>query len=372
MVKKRKKRVKSSTLSKNNVYKNIFILQKEWGRKLIKKYVKQSVVGNKIPLFPISKIEIHPSGTCNFNCKFCYGNLLAPKERANLSAKNVKIMLDDIKENLPNENPLIILSGLYSEPLANPEIKEIIQTIGDHNFRLGLYTNGVLFDNGLIESVLQVAKSAKSDLPSYVSFNVTGAITNNCFEKQIKVISAFSKAKKKAKLDSDLFLINAPVLVEDLSKNGLKSLEIIIKTLKKAGAENIRLSMPWEQLSLDSTKGLSNHKLIGIGALKKIAKKFNQVYVRETVEQGNHNGCYALARSVVISPEGLIFACPETCTPLLKDKFSYGSILNDKISTLWHGARHEELFKKLVPKNEHCKCCPINNKFNLFCSSCVE
>ena len=365
-------KLKNKLNLKNNFYKNIFILQKEWGRKLIKKSVLLSAVENKMPSFSLSKIEIHPAGECNFNCQFCYGALLAPKNRTNLPAQVVKTMLDDVKQNLSNENPLIILSGFYSEPFSNPEIKEIIQTIGDHNYRLGLYTNGVLIDKESIELIMNVAKNSKNELPSYVSFNVSGAIDNNCFEKQVKIITAFSKAKKKFKLGSDKFLINTPILVEDFSKKGIKNLEKNIKLLKKSGAENIRLSIPWEKLTLNLNNNNLRLQNDDFSKLKKIANKFKYVYLRENLPQGQYNKCYALARSIAISPEGLIFPCPETCTPLLSEKFSYGSILNEKLSNIWRGKKHNDLFGKLIPKNEHCKCCIINNKFNSFCSEVIE
>jgi len=134
----------------------IYDFQNNWNEISIKKAVKNSK--EQIPLFHLSKIEIHPSGTCNQNCKICYGQFLAPKKRTNLSVKYIRCLLKDIRKNMLNENPLIIISGLYSEPLENPEIAEILGCIKKYKFRLGLYTNGLSINKKIIRILLKNEK----------------------------------------------------------------------------------------------------------------------------------------------------------------------------------------------------------------------
>ncbi|MFH1823100.1 MAG: radical SAM protein [archaeon] len=184
----------------------IYDFQDNWNKKSIKKAINNSK--NKIPSFSLSKIEIHPAGTCNQSCKMCYGKLLAPKKRVNLSAKDINSLLLDIRKNMPNENPLIILSGLYSEPLTNPKIKEILKYIGGYNFRFGLYTNGLLMDDEIIGLLIKNSLNSKKE-DSFVSFNITSSLLSGDFEKLIKIIK---KLSTKRKSESGL-QINAPILI---------------------------------------------------------------------------------------------------------------------------------------------------------------
>jgi len=336
-----------------------------WDKNSISKAIKESKLKGDIPNFILSKLEIHPAGSCNLNCGFCYGKKLAPKKRTDLPLKEINNLFADIRKNMFNEEPFIVLSGLYSEPLTHPKIKEILKKLGDYGFRFALYTNGLLIDDEIIDILLKSASKSNMPKPSYISFNISATLNNKKFREVLSVIQKTNKKRiKKHKLQ-----INAPVVVFPEHRN-YRSLKKIIKKLDKAGVDNIRLSFPWEHRTV---KQNSNYKPISKEEYKKtlkiflkLKKEFKKVGVRYIKNLNGYCRCFAISMSLTIDSEGNIYPCPETACSSYK-KLSCGNISKEKISNLWHGEKHKNLFKSFNPKIEKCICCPVDEKFNNLC-----
>ena len=342
--------------------KSVYAFQSHWDSESIKKAVLLSERKGKLPNFSLLRVEIHPGGSCSLNCGFCYGKKMAPKKRENLAASAIEKALGEISEKMPLENPLVVLSGFYSEPFTNPEIKRIIKAVGDNGFRIGIYTNGLLFDKEAAKIIVNAAEKAKNPLPSYVSFNITASIQARYFAKLLKTIKLLAKARK----NPQNLLINAPISIDRLSRKEISIWKKRIRLLKTAGADYARLSVPWEKIS--PVKSKKKPAKIDFEILEEIAGKFKNVHVRKGEPTSPHNKCYAMAMAMNISPEGLVFPCPEMSTTLRKE-FSYGSILKESITEIWHGKKHEKLFQKTIPKLKNCQCFPTNDQFNSLCES---
>src|SRR3989338_2271808 len=160
----------------NNVDNSPYSFQLYWDKESVKDAIKNSEKNRDLPNFYLSKIEIHPTSSCNMNCRYCYGSHLRPKEKEEIDLAVIENMLKDIRKNMPDEHPLIILSGLYSEPLIHSKIKEIIKLIGDYEFRFAVYTNLLLLDEELIKILINSAGKNKSTMPSYLSINASASL----------------------------------------------------------------------------------------------------------------------------------------------------------------------------------------------------
>ena len=353
-------------LSKNYT---VYDFQDNFDERAIKKAIKNSK--DKMPLFYLSKIEIHPSGTCNQNCKICYGRFLAPEKRANLSSKDIKSLFFDIRKNMPDENPLIILSGLYSEPLTNPEIKEILRYVGKYKFRYGLYTNGLLIDDEIIQILLKNSLNTQDNC-SFISFNVTSSLLSGDFEK---LIQRMKRLSDKRKIEPNYRLqINAPILI---LKPNYKYIKSIIKKLVAAGVDIVRLSIPWPQhiyngkLTVKKTI-LNNDYKKTVELIEKLHENFpDKIKIRYDQSRKSFDNCYVMAMTSAISPEGDIYPCPETCSPFFSH-LSYGNIKKNKFSEVWQGLKHQEIFKSLNPPKNGCVCCPVDLMFNKLCENIYQ
>jgi radical SAM protein with 4Fe4S-binding SPASM domain len=354
---------KFSILDKNKKLEEctVYDFQNNWDKTSVSEAIKNS--NDKLPPFVLSKIEIHPSGKCNQSCKICYGNRLAPKKRENLSARYINSLLRDIKKNMPKENPLIILSGLYSEPLTNPQIKEILGDIGKYRFRSGLYTNGLLLDDEIMDILLKNSLNMPHS-PSFISFNVTSSLLSGDFERLVSIIKRLS-GRRTSKTNLQ---INAPILIIKPNYGYIKK---ITTKLIIAGVDVIRLSIPWPQFTCERkqkgkiSQNQDYQKIYDL--IERLQKDFpDKIKVRHNQPCKSFKHCYVMAMTSAISSEGDIYPCPETCSPFFKH-LSYGNIKKDKFSEVWHGIKHQEVFKILNSQNNCCKCCPVDAMFNEFC-----
>jgi len=336
-----------------------------WDENSVSKAIKESKLKGDISNFILSKLEIHPAGSCNLDCGFCYGKKLAPKKRTDLPLEAINNLFADIRKNMPDEEPFIVLSGLYSEPLTHPNIKEILKKIGDYGFRFALYTNGLLIDEEMINILLESASKSNMPKPNYISFNISATLDSKKFEEMLSVIQKINKKRtEKHKLN-----INAPVIVFPEQRN-YNILKKIISKLDKAGTDNVRLSFPWKHRTPKKNRGYEPiskeeyKKTLEIFELLK--KEFRKVKIRYIEEPNGYSRCFALSMALTIDSKGNIYPCPETAFPFYK-KLSYGNITKEKISKIWHGKKHINLFKSFNPKMEKCVCCPVDEKFNNLC-----
>lgn len=338
---------------------------KVWVVDTIKKTILKAEKEQNIPKFKLDKIEIHPSGLCNLNCSFCYGKNVAPKVRKMLSPEIIeKKVLKDIRENLPEENPLIILAGMYSEPLMHPKINEIIRLFGKYKFRFGLYTNGLLINDTIIKSLIYSAKQTKH---CYVSFNITASlVTDNFYENLLPAIKKLVEENKKEKSP---LVINTPIMAIG-GKCDYDTIHNVINELNKAKVDNIRLSFPWtptKDVKVYDEEFLSEKDYRGVvDTFKNVTEHFPNVKIRYP-SMKPYDRCFAMTHSIDISAEGDVYPCPQVCSPFFK-RFSMGSLLTHKFSEIWQSKAHNKLFDTLDPRKVNCICCPDDEEFNRLCA----
>ncbi|MBT4166394.1 radical SAM protein [archaeon] len=325
--------------------------------------------GEKMPSFVLSKIEIHPSKFCNLKCSCCYGAKLAPEilEGENLSLESIDNTLEDVKENF-SQNPLIILSGSYSEPLMHPKLNKIIGSLGKNKFRFGLYTNGLLMKEGLMESLLESAESLSSEKPCFVSFNIFGSLNVGRFVRELSPI--IEKLSKKRDRLEDKLEIDAPIIVPKQLCN-YDFLYEVIGRLESFGVDNVRLTLPWNQLGKIKTKkyeSISKKELKRVlEVFRDLERDFDSVRIRSPQETRKHKKCYAMSMGASIGPNGNVYPCPEVSNPF-REQLSYGNITKKKFSEIWQSEEHLRLFERLDPKKEGCLCCPAYDDINYLCS----
>jgi radical SAM protein with 4Fe4S-binding SPASM domain len=344
------------------------MFQKLWDINAIQDCLHHAKTFNDLPRFHLDKVEIHPAHSCNLRCSFCYGQTVTPpiNMRKMLKKEAIISVLNDIRTNMPEEDPLIILAGLYSEPLLHPDLASIVEKLGRLEYRFGIYTNGLLMDNLLMDVFLDSVVEAKRKKPSYITFNVTASLVSHIpIEKLLSAIKTLSQ--KKSQAHSPLVInasLHAVTEINDFLSIG--------KKLSDAGVDNIRLSFPWEPQLNDESKrycGLSKQNYNAIinqfETLRSVLP--DKISVRYPPRK-LFDHCFVMSMGLSISSEGDVFPCPEASTSLFKDRFSYGSIYEKPLSDIWHSQRHKELFQTLDPEKEQCVCCHTDEELNRLCA----
>ena len=122
----------------------------------------QQLVRRHDPAQPM-QIELHPGLHCDrYQCPHCFGHGQRPLAGRALEVGEIAAALDDVVHC----NPLIVMSGVTTEPLTHPHAAEIIDAIRARNLRLGLYTKGLRFDAACTDALLQ------GDAECFVTFSL--------------------------------------------------------------------------------------------------------------------------------------------------------------------------------------------------------
>lgn len=348
----------------NNVDVSPYSFQLYWDKNSIKNAIENSKKNKDLPNFYLSKIEIHPTSFCNMNCRYCYGSNLRPKEKEEIDLIVVENMLKDIRENMPNEQPLIILSGLYSEPLAHSKIKEIIKLIGDYEFRFAVYTNLLLLDDELIKILVYSAGKNKDAMPSYLSINASSSLESGRVELLLEKIKKINDYNKQKKLQ-----VNANILFLEDKHQAIKN---IIKEFDIMGVDNLRISIPWNKINENSQLKYSlNKKEYAEKAkiLENLKKLSGIITIRTPENNFQTEKCYVMSLSLSIDSSGYVYPCPERTSQVFRKKFSYGNIAEKPLSKIWRSEEHKKLWRRINPKKENCSCCPLYARLNEFCEN---
>ena len=328
-----------------------------------------------MPNFVLSKVELHPSGYCNLSCANCYGKNLSPEisERKGFPRGLMGKLFSNIRKKMPEENPLIVLSGLYSEPTINPDFNNALNQLGEHHFRFGIYTHGLHLCDELVESMVDSASKSESEKPSYVSINVSASLIVDRFRKELlpKIEMICTKRNQMLTYQEKKFEINAPIIVQH--NFGYDLLFSVLNNLRELGVDNIRLSLPWEPHQLERKTGYSGISSgdfnKNLELIQRLEIDFPGLRTRLPENSISFEKCNVMAMSLAISPEGDVYPCPEKCSPEYRERFSYGNVNESELSEIWRNAKQRKLYDSLDPKKENCTCCPIHGEFNRFCVS---
>lgn len=348
---------------KNNLEKENYPYTGIVGRDVIdmKKAIKKSQKDNSLPSFGLRRVELHPTSLCQYKCPFCYGINFKLKQKIELPLDVIEnnILKDIKKSKLFKDDPIIILAGLYSEPLCHSNAKELIELLGKYRFRFGIYTNGGFLNNDIATAICKSAKQNKSRLKSYVSLNVIGAIVNQDYECLENRIRHFLEIKNKMKSPIQT---NVPILVDgSLSSTEIKKLQ---KNLFKLGIDKIRYSLPQIPISVNKINRISPKNIKIIENLSK--KNKNNIFVR-SISGKQFDCCYVLANTVSIDCNGLVYPCSQTCSSKFKN-LAYGSVKNKKLSKIWRSLEHQNIYQNFNKISSYCRCNLSDQQFNTVCS----
>jgi radical SAM protein with 4Fe4S-binding SPASM domain len=311
--------------------KSVYDFSKTWNEKSI-----AESLSHKFPKFELDLIGFHLGNSCPLSCPWCYGKNLKQKSLKEVSFKTYKEQVfDHIKGN-----PLIEISGLYSEPLTYPEFNEFITEVGRKGLRFGLYTNALLLTKETARLLCEASLTNRGT-PSYISFDISAIVHIYGLKWFIKKLKWFNRPNN--------LQLNTPILLTD----DIKKPEWLERLLKKHGSSAVRYAIPQEPLTVAHSK------------MYQMLKDRKDIYWQPPYR--THNRCFIMTTGFTINHDGKVYPCSQTAT----DKFShlcFGDINSENIEEIWHSKKHKEVFNKFNPQNEVCRCNNTECKFNTLCS----
>jgi MoaA/NifB/PqqE/SkfB family radical SAM enzyme len=133
------------------------ILPAEWASKLAmapdaQVHLEERVNGYWLrrPVIQLAKIHIEPTSLCNLACRTCIRNIWS-EAMGNMSRSVFQRLVEGIRE-LPA--PPAVIFGGFGEPLAHPEIAEMVAQVKSVAASVELITNGMLLTPHLSQQLV--------------------------------------------------------------------------------------------------------------------------------------------------------------------------------------------------------------------------
>lgn len=344
---------------------------------------------NNGDILPPYEVIIHPSSQCNFRCEWCIGRSVANTEKTEedlqrlpsflANPSNMEKLINNLlgykKEIKAVENGKKIkkiyqienvsFSGITGEPLlAKESLIRAIRLLIRQKIRVGVYTNGILLDNQLIDELVKIA---------YVNFSIDAGspITYSklkyqgdkegevLFNKLIKNIKRLVKARNKFKKSN--LQINASYV---LYPGNYREIYEAAKLFKEIGIENFRIKQDNLGKNLLSKRQMdgANRRLKKIDYLIDDRFKFIKIHRSNNPSEVNRvaSSCMITDLMAAIGSDGKVYPC--NYHPGV-DSYSYGDAIKTPFQLIWEGKNRQKI-KKMLPLICPETCDPFKNRAN--------
>ena len=294
---------------------------------------------------------------CNARCEHCGSSCgdFIPKDE--ITAEEIKSVLDDVAENYGAKNIMLFITG--GEPLVRKDLFEIMDYANKLGFNWGMTSNGFLIDE-------KVVKKMEETNMKTVSISIDGP--KEIHESFRKVPGGFDKLVKGIKLMQKCPTIIDLQVTTCVNKKNIDYLDDIYNLLKEIGVKD------WRIIQVDPIGRAKNNDdlLLDDNGLRRM---FNYILDKrkEDPEMAIKYGCghflgndlnKALIGSCYfcftgywvasILSNGDIFGCPDIER---RPELIQGNIRKDKFSDVWeHRFKNYRSINRT--SNSKCKKCP--------------
>ncbi len=159
---------------------------------------------NTEPVYP-RQLEIHLGNDklnpCNLSCSHCQGSEVN-KTNIDNSSKSIELI-----KNLDGKIPYFIFGGVFSEPLLNKNIFNVLNTVKETGTNFGIHTNGTLLyplqrRDGFISRLAEIADqndyiTISIDSGSAQSFSLTKNVRPLLYENIKRAIDFYKNINEK-------------------------------------------------------------------------------------------------------------------------------------------------------------------------------
>ena len=335
--------------------------------------------GNILPPY---EILIHSSSICNLNCAWCIGSFVANKNNSDKLLKNSLNDLENMKKVINNilsykkiakdyktgkdveyKVQNVSFSGITGEPfMSKKSIMYAIDKLSENGIRVGVFTNGTLFEKKMYDTLLKLGYLLISidagNSSTYSKLKLQGKKSKK-FDKICKSIEELSERKKEINSNTD---INVGYVVNQYNYNEIYDLA---KKLKSIGVHYLRF-----KTDIASLMNLSfEEKKLAMEQIELIKKEleddnFKIVEIHNVLDdrdkKRDFSKCFIHYLIGNISADGNVYPC--NYHPKPNGKY-FGSAIDEKFQNIWDGMLDNELDKKLpqiCPK----VCDPFKNRAN--------
>jgi len=295
---------------------------------------------------------------CNARCEHCGSSCgdFVPKDE--ITADEIKGVLDDVAEHYGAENIMLFITG--GEPMVRKDLFELMEYAHNLGFHWGMTSNGILIDE---EAIKKIEKAHMET----VSISIDGL--KELHESFRRVPGAFDKIIKGIKLMQKCPTIVDLQLTTCVNKKNIDQLEDILQLVRELGVEDWRII---EVDPIGRAKG-NNELLLGPDEIKRMIafilearKRYPDMKIKYgcghflgndlNIELlgGNCYFCFTGYWVASILSNGDVFGCPDIER---RPELIQGNIRERKFSDIWEN--EFKPYRKIDrTSNEKCLSCP--------------
>ncbi len=318
---------------------------------------------------PPIQVEVSPTSMCNQKCRFCY---TYKREDANMLDE--KVLMDFFSHAADMGIETIYICGT-GEPLLNKALPDAICAGGKTGIKMGLNTNGTLFDEQkqqkTLDSLLYVKFSViDNDAKRYANNHRCSASLHHTLVKNIEHATNY-----RSRIHSGVSLF-ATMYVDG---NNFHDAYEIVKFSKSLGLDFVCMQGPatFTEFSPDGRKDvLICDSKEQIDELKervltleddefKVFITFSEVDNKkfQNKKLWRKNFCRTINLVGVISGDGEVYPCWRAWG---NHELSYGNLHDQSFEDIWKGPRRQEVNEYIYstpPSGDECEVCKtyINN-----------
>lgn len=323
--------------------------------------VEKIIKGEPVP-FPLF-VEIHPSGKCNNNCRWCRGESgkKTPHFAPSLLDEKVLLRLIDELHGLGVKG--LLFDGYYGEPLLNPATVSAMRKAIDLEMQVGLGTNGRLLDSSVREVAVYANYVRVSlDVGSNEMYNLLKGTKGKPFNRIIGNLTELAKLKRerKTKVRIGVSFIIQPENVSEIIS--------ITEKVKSIGADDIQFKLAMADLlgRLTREQVDTAYQHLETAKTRYSTEKFSVIIMqtkKEAIKEmttsisPDYDVCYPHHLMSVIGPEGNVYPC---CEHTDRPGESFGNVNKSSFAEIWSGKRKQEVMGSINPSID----CPICSRYN--------
>lgn len=272
------------------------------------------------------KIYIEITNNCNLNCSFCSK---IEKPRRTMTTEEFAHILSEIKPYTDN-----IYLHVKGEPLLHKNLLDFLHIAEEHNLKVNLTTNGILFPK--MANDLAASLSLKKINFSLHSENNTANYEEKIFENVEKLPSNITVVYRLWTLQNGLF-----------DKKSTKIVDKIVTYYK---------------LSPETVEKIRKESNVKISSTIYVDKDNEFVWPSEESNETSNGFCMALKTQIAILVDGTVVPC---CLDS-NGKISLGNIYNESFKSIINGKKCQDLrksFQDRKPIAKLCQKCTYKERF---------
>jgi radical SAM protein with 4Fe4S-binding SPASM domain len=320
-----------------------------------------------VPERPL-QIELHPGLHCDrYQCPHCFGHGQRALAGLPVTAAAIDLALAEIAMH----DPLIVVSGITTEPLTHPEASMILHAVRRRNLRLGLYTKGLRFDAACAEAMVT------GDAECFVTFSLDAF--NATDYHRLHAIAPGLAERGPAGPGTDYFervIANIRALYEmKLHRGAAVQVRIAILLFRENCdpdeiaavlapfteiADLVRFAVPQDRNDGARVRNLPSGPRSLLADLQRRFAGHPKVRVLEDTFEPTRDRsfgrCNAQRFQVTIDKAGNLFPCPQVAVADYAH-LSFGNLSDAPLTELLRSTRRREMFGHDVDRDMRCRIC---------------